>query len=82
LLAPLVTGWLLCWLFSSGHLADYPIAVASGFIASTAPVRHRMKTTSELCDALSVNQGSAIQETAVTVTGKGNIRSKVKINKP
>jgi len=37
-LAPLVTGWLLCWLFSSGHLADYPIAVVSGFIAGTAPV--------------------------------------------
>jgi len=38
-LAPLVTGWQLCWLFSSGHLADYPIAVASGFIAGTAPVQ-------------------------------------------
>jgi len=37
-LAFLVTGWLLCWLFSSGHLADYPTAVASGFIAGTAPV--------------------------------------------
>jgi len=37
-LAPLITGWLLCWLFSSGHLADYPIAAASGFIAGTAAV--------------------------------------------
>jgi len=26
------------WLFSSDHLADYPAAVASGFIAGTATV--------------------------------------------
>jgi len=37
-LTPLVTGWLLCWLFSGGHLADHPTAVAPGFIAGTAPV--------------------------------------------
>jgi len=37
----LVTGWQLCWLFSGGHLADYPIAVASGFIAGNAPVSER-----------------------------------------
>ena len=29
-------------LFSSGHLVDYPIAVASGFIAGTAPVAVNM----------------------------------------